>query len=158
MRVLYRFVAMGLALAAAGPMAFAQQPLPDAFSGMFRGTLSGASGETGGEFTVDIKMDGGGFTVAWPPRIAATFEPAGRPGVFRAGRNVQLLEGDPIYWARIENETLTVYSALIDEHGGYRVDSFIYTPTASGLYLILRQVISGADPRIASGRLERYGG
>jgi hypothetical protein len=40
MRILYCFVAMGLALMAAGPTALAQQQLPDAFDGKFRGTLS----------------------------------------------------------------------------------------------------------------------
>jgi hypothetical protein len=158
MKILYCFVAMGLALIAAGPMAFAQDSLPAAFSGMFRGTLSGTTGETGAEFTVQIKQDGDGFTVAWPPRISASFESAGRPGVFRASGNSQILEGEPVYWARIENEILTVYAAQIDEHGGYRIDNFLYTPSEGGLDLVIRHVVTGAEPQVSNGKLNRYGG
>jgi len=143
---------------AADPAAFAQQRLPDAFDGEFRGTLSGPNGDAGGEFTVIIKNSDGGFTVTWPPRIAAEFEPAGRPGVFRSTEESQILEGGPVYWARIENESLIVYSAQIGEHGGYRIDNFIYTPSGDGLDLVLRQVVTGAGPQISSGKLSRYGG
>ncbi len=157
MRILYCFVAMGLALIAAGPAAFAQQRLPDAFDGKFHGVLSDRSGKTG-EFTVVIKKIGGGFTMTWPPRIAARFEPAGRPGVFRTAAKSQVLEGDPVYWARIENESLIVYSAQIGDRGGYRIHSFIYTPSGDALDLVIRYVMTGAEPQISGGKLKRYGG
>lgn len=157
MRLLYRLVAMGLALMAAVPAASAQQPLPDAFDGRFRGMLSDRSGEISGEFTVAIKKSGSGFTVTWPPRIALELEPGGRPGVFMTGEEAQVLQGSPVYWARIENHTLTVYSAQIDEHGGYHVDNFVYTPSGTDLDLVIRHVKTGAEPRISRGRLVRYG-
>lgn len=158
MRILYCLVAMGLALVAAGPAAFAQQRLPDAFDGKFRGTLSDTIAETGGEFTVAISKSDGGFTMTWPPRIAARFEPAGRPGVFKTRGKSQVLDGVPVYWARIEDETLIVYSAQIDDQGGYRIYNFIYTPSGDGLDLVIRHVMTGAEPRISRGKLKRYGG
>ncbi|MDH3228748.1 MAG: hypothetical protein OEN55_03035 [Alphaproteobacteria bacterium] len=158
MRLLYCFIAMGLALMAAGPAAFAQEALPDAFEGRFRGTLSGTSGETSGEFTVTIRKSDGGFMVNWPPRIVAQFEPAGHPGVFKTREKSKVLEGNPVYWARIEDGTLIVYSAQVGEHGGYHVDNFIYTPSGEGLDLFVRHVVTGAEPQISSGKLNRYGG
>lgn len=156
MRASILFVVAGLMLATAAPAALAEQLPPDIIDGKYRGALSGANGETGGEFTVAIERDGDGFSMTWPPRIVARFEPAGRPGIFEAPGKKEILEGGPVYWARIEGETLIVYSAQIDEHGGYRIDSFVYSPSATGLDLVIRQVKAGAEPRTLRGRLARY--
>ncbi len=158
MRRLYWLVALGLALLAAGPAAFAQQALPDALNGEFRGTLSGYGGEADGAFTVTIRKGSGGFSVTWPPRIVAAFEPAGRPGVFKTTEDVHILDGQPVYWARVVDQILIIYSAQIDEHGGYHIDNFTYVPTADGLELEVRQVMTGAAPKFSSGKLTRYGG
>ena len=154
MRMVSGFVAMGLALMAAGSMALGQQPLPDAFEGRFRGTLV----DSGGEFTVIISRTSSGFTVAWPPRIIARFEPAGHPCVFRTGEETQVLEGNPVYWARLEKENLVVYAAQIGKLGGYDIANFVYTPSDDGLDLVIRRIVTGAVPQISSGKLERYGG
>jgi len=158
MRILSCIISVGLALMAAGPAAFGQQPLPAAFDGMFRGKLVDGSGEVGAEFTVTIRKSNAGFTVSWPPRIAARFEPAGRSGVFRTRDKSQILEGDPVYWARLEDGALVVYKAQIGEHGGYQIYNFIYTPSGDGLDLVVRHVMAGAEPQISSGKLNRYGG
>jgi len=158
MRVLYATVAMVIALAAAGAAAFAQQALPEGFVGTFRGTLSDAGGSADSEFTVVIKRSGAGFAVSWPPRITAELEPAGPPGVFRMGSRSPLLRGDPLYWARIDGDTLVVYAAQIDEHGGYRIDSFLYSVSGDGLNLVVRQLAGGAEPRTLNGRLSRHDG
>jgi hypothetical protein len=96
--------------------------------------------------------------MTWPPRIAARFEPAGRPGVFKTRGKSQVLEGSPVYWARIEDATLIIYSAQIGEHGGYHIDTFIYTPSGDDLDVVIRQVMTGAEPQISRGKLNRYGG
>jgi hypothetical protein len=157
MRSLYRLFALGLALLAAGPAAFAQPTLPDALDGKFRGTLSGNGGEVDGAFTVTIRKSDGGFSVIWPPRIVARFEPAGRPGVFKTTKDLHILDGEPVYWARVVDQILIIYSAQIDEHGGYHIDNFTYVPAADGLELEVRQVVPGAAPKISSGKLTRYG-
>ncbi len=158
MRILYLLVMIALGVTAAGPTAFAQQSLPDGFAGRFRGTLSASGGMVTSQFTVAISTTDGGFTIAWPPRISASFEPAGRPGVFVSRERTQILEGDPVYWARIDNGSLVVYAAQVDELGGYRIDSFIYAPADTGLDLVIRRLVTGAEPQISSGRLTRYGG
>lgn len=154
----YAAVVVSFFLVVAASPASAQQPLSDAFFGQFRGTLSDRAGRADGEFAVTIRRTSGGFTVSWPPRVSASFEPAGRPGVFRTREKSKILSGDPVYWARIEGGALTVYSAQISEHGGYIVDSFQYTVSPNGLDLVARQVLTGAEPRHSNGRLTRYGG
>ncbi len=156
MRILSCMLAIGLGVLAAGADALAQQALPDGFAGKFRGRLTGSGGFVTGEFTVSISKIDGGFMVAWPPRISASFEAAGRPGVFNSRERTRILEGEPVYWARLENATLIVYSAQIDELGGYRIDSYLYTLSDNGLALVIRRVVTGAEPLISSGRLSRY--
>lgn len=158
MRKLYCASVVGIALAVAGATAFAQQSLSEGFVGKFRGTLSDEAGSAEGEFTVVIARSGAGFTVSWPPRITAKLEPAGRPGVFKTSTKSPLLRGSPLYWARVDSGTLIVYAAQVGEHGGYRVDSFLYTVAGDGLDLVVRQLAGGAEPRTLNGRLSRYGG
>lgn len=158
MVIRYAAVALGFILVVAAVPASAQQPLPNGFFGQFRGTLSDGDGRADGEFAVTIRRTSEGFAVSWPPRISASFEPAGRPGVFRTRDRSKILRGDPVYWARIEGGALMVYSAQISEHGGYIVDSFQYTVSPDGLDLVTRQVLTGAEPRHSNGRLTRYGG
>ncbi len=158
MRILYLLVMIALGVTAAGTDVLAQQSLPDGFAGKFRGTLSASGGGVAGEFTVAISKTDGGFTVAWPPRISASFEPANRPGVFVSRERTQILEGNPVYWARIDNGSLVVYAAQVDELGGYRIDSFLYARANTGLDLVIRRLVTGAEPQISSGRLMRYGG
>jgi len=149
---------MGIALAMAGSTAFAQGTLPDGFIGKFRGTLSDGSGRVDGEFTVVIRRTSSGFEISWPPRTTAQMTSLGQAGMFKASGGSRLLDGDPIYWARLEGANLIVYSAQIGEHGGYRIDSFIYAPSQDGLDLVVRQIAVGAEPRILNGKLTRYGG
>ena len=152
------FAVAVLALITTGSPAFAESALPDSIFGKFRGAVSGTSSELAGEFTVSIQRSDVGFTVAWPPRIEAEFGPAGRPGVFRTDGDYPVLEGTPVYWARFAENGLTVYSMQIGEHGGYHIDSYVYTPVGNGLDLVIRHVRTGAEPRLSKGRLERYDG
>lgn len=145
-------------LAVAGPTALAQQSLPDAFVGMFRGKLSDKSGSADGEFTVVIRRSDAGFAVSWPPRVTANLQPAGRPNIFKTSGKLSLLDGNSVYWARIDGETLIVYAAQMGERGEYRIDSYLYTVSGDGLDLVVRQLAAGAEPRILNGRLSRYGG
>ena len=157
MRALFHAALPGLALVLAASTAYAQQTLPEEFFGQFRGKLAVGDGTAEGDFTVVIRRTGGGFAVSWPPRISETFEPAGRPNVFKSVTDGRILEGDPFYWARLDGNALIIYEALIGEHGGYRIDNYTYTVAAGDLDLVVRQVVSGAEPRASKGRLERYG-
>lgn len=134
----------------------AQNALPDGLYGKFRGAVA-APGNASSEFTVAIEKAGDGFTVRWPPRIAVEFDPAGRPGVFRGGGE-EPMSGEPIYWARLAEGRLLVYAMQLDEHGGYSIRRFDYTPAGDGLDLVIRRISTGGVPVEWTGRLDRHGG
>jgi len=85
--------------------------------------------------------------------IEAHFVPARRPGVFEfapeAGSLLERmfaspasgnpLEGETLLWARIEGETLGVYSMKIDKNGGLFLDHYSWTRTETGLTLSFSQ-------------------
>ena len=147
-----------LALLAGVPgLALAQGALPDGLYGKFRGAVA-APGNASGEFNVAIEKRRGGFTVRWSPRIAVEFATAGRPGVFRGGGGENPLTGDPVYWARLAEGRLLVYAMKLDEHGGYSIRRFDYTPAGDGLDLVIRRISTGGVPIEWTGRLDRHGG
>ncbi len=151
-------IAAFLAVAAGAPgTPRAQNALPDGLYGKFRGAVA-APGNASGEFTVAIEKRRGGFTVRWSPRIAVEFDPAGRPGVFRGGGSEKPLTGEPVYWARLAEGRLLVYAMKLDEHGGYSIRRFDYTPAGGGLDLVIRRISTGGVPVELSGRLDRHGG
>jgi hypothetical protein len=147
-----------LALLAGVPgLALAQGALPDGLYGKFRGVVA-APGNAGDQFTVDIEKRRGGFTVRWSPRIVVEFDSAGRPGVFRGGGSAKPMTGDPVYWARLAEGRLLVYAMQLDEHGGYSIRRFDYTPAGDGLDLVIRRISTGGIPVEWTGRLDRHGG
>lgn len=143
-------------LALSGP-AQAATGLPDAFPGSFRGAIVGPAGASDGDFTVVIERTGDGFAMRWPPRREVAFQMTDRPGVFRTGDAPNPITGDIAYWARIDNGSLIVYSMQIDEHGGYDIHNYSYTPADGGLDLVIKRIRGGAGPSEYRGRLEKYG-
>lgn len=147
--VAWLFVMPGPAQAATG--------LPDAFPGSFRGAIVGPGGASDGDFTVIIERTDDGFAMRWPPRREVAFQMADRPGVFRTGDAPNPIAGDTAYWARIDEGDLIVYSMQIDEHGGYDIHNYTYTPVGGGLDLVIKRIRGGAEPSEYRARLEKYG-
>lgn len=137
-----------------GP-AYADTGLPDAFPGSFRGTVVGPAGVSSGDFTVVIEQQENGFIVRWPPRRAVEFQPADRPGVYRTDGDANPITGETAYWARIDGDSLIIYSVQIDEHGVYDIHNYIYAPAGNGLDLVIRRIRGGAEPIESKGRLEK---
>lgn len=157
MRVLVHILFAALVLAWTGAPAFAEGKLPADLQGKFRGQIVGSDGKSSGDFNLVISKSRGGFTVQWPTRTEATFESAGRPGVFRNASKATPLEGDPVYWARVADGALVVYAAQIDKHGGYHIRNYHYVPVADGVEVVLTQIAAGGEPAVSKGRLMRYG-
>ena len=110
-----------------------------------------------------------GTLVARP--MEATFAPTDVPGVFAfapaAGSLLSSLfadptvgnplEGDTLLWARLQDDTLHVYSLAIDPGGGFALEHSTGRLTQDGI--LARYELRSANDRIASveGRLERAG-
>jgi hypothetical protein len=65
------------------------------------------------------------------------------------------LQGDPYVWSRISEDTLTVYSLLIDEAGGYEVQEYDRTLTNGGLNLEYRRIRNGEKLKAITAFLEK---
>ena len=116
------------------------------------------------DLSVTISQDKDGFSVEWSTITFRTnkkskradykvdFIPAERDGLYSAamkrnvfGHAVQLdpMKGEPFVWARIEGETLTVYSLFVDETGGYEMQQFDRTLADGGLDLHFKRFRNG---------------
>lgn len=84
------------------------------------------------------------------------FMPSGRGNVFAAAqrRNVfghstplDPMKGEPYVWARIDDDTLTVFSLFVAEDGGYELQQFDRTLIDTGLELNFNRFSNGAAMR-----------
>jgi hypothetical protein len=115
---------------------------------------------TAEDLNVRITPDDGGFRMSWTALarersdgslarhpVEARFAPADRPGVFlfdpeQSSLLLRLfgdpstnnpLEGEPLLWARLEGQTLSVYGLSITPEGGFDLYQHVRTLTADGL-------------------------
>ncbi len=152
----------------------------DPFVGRYQGTAiqGDAEGLTRRDISVTIEKRNEGFTVSWTTSIPTNgsfsrksytieFERSNRPNVFGSamrkdmfGNRVPLnpLKGDPYVWATIYGDTLTVYSLLIDESGGYDLQQYDRTLTDGGLRLEFSRLHQGREVKRFSGVLKRVDG
>lgn len=168
--------AVSIALCVAGSVAQAQV---ERFVGSYEGSAQvvDADGSTKPrDMSVVIEDTKGGFTVSWTSvtyrpdgsskekSYTIDFEPSDRSGIFAAamkrnvfGHNVQMdpMKGEPYVWARIEGDTLSVFSIFVTENGGYDIQQFDRTLAEGGLQLEFRSLTDGAVKRRVSTFLTR---
>lgn len=137
----------------------------------FVGTYSGAAvvtsldgTETPRDMSVEISETKRGFQVQWTSvslrddgsrkekSYTIDFVPSGRDAVYSAamrknvfGHQVQLnpMKGEPYVWARIDGDTLTVFSLHVAEDGGYTLQQYDRTLAEGGLNLRFQAVADG---------------
>ena len=128
------------------------------------------------DLKVTISPTEDGFQVAWVSvtrrasgkikrsAYAINFKPSKRDHIYSAamrtdmfGNQVPLdpMRGDPYVWARIDGDTLFVYQMLINEKGGYEMQVYERTFTATGLDLTYSRVRDGEVLRTITGKLKR---
>jgi hypothetical protein len=121
---------------------------------------STASEATAEDLNVRIAPDGSGFRMTWTALsreasgkpltrrpVEARFAPSDRPGVFvldpeqsslLAGlfgdpATSNPLEGEPLLWARLEGQTLSVYGLVVTPEGGFDLYQHARTLTDDGM-------------------------
>ena len=128
------------------------------------------------DMSVEIEETKEGFTVSWTSTTYRSdgsskqksytigFVPSDRDGIFAAamrrnvfGHNVQMdpMKGEPYVWARIEGDTLSVFSIFVTEKGGYDIQQFDRTLADGGLRLDFKSLTDGAVKRSVSTFLKR---
>lgn len=92
------------------------------------------------------------------------FVPTDRHSIYSAamkrnvfGHEVQLdpMKGEPLVWARVVGETLTVYSLFVDDEGGWEMQEYDRTLTEGGLTLDFRLIRDGQPIRTVTTFLKR---
>lgn len=128
------------------------------------------------DMSVDIAETRRGFEVRWTSvtyrpdgRVSeksytVEFVPTERSAVYSAaqqrnvfGHEVQLdpMKGEPYVWARIIDDTLTVYSLYVSEKGGYILQQYDRTLVDGGLQLRFQSISNGEIQRAVKTFLTR---
>lgn len=148
----------------------------------FFGTYAGQaevqteSGMEQRDMSVTIAPVSDGFSVEWTSVITRSdgrtrqgsyqisFQPSQRDGIYGSamktnvfGKNVPLdpLAGEPFVWARLEGDTLSVFSLFINEAGAYEMQEYHRTLADGGLDLVFRRVRDAEAQREIRTFLER---
>ena len=88
--------------------------------------------------------------------LSLSFSPTNRRGVFKVENAADPLDGEPFAWARLEDQTFTIYMLTIREDGGYEIQSYARTLTGQGMDLIYARVRDGDKVRTVKGKLVKY--
>lgn len=123
------------------------------------------------DLDVSVSGDEDRFTVEWTtitrsgenpddPDIrresaSLTFSPADHPHVYEASSSGNPLDGDPMSWARLHGQTLSVYQMVITEGGGYSVSTYDRTLMDGGMLLRFVRLQDGQPVREVNGQLTR---
>lgn len=181
-RILYNstavFFAMVLCLVFLAQSVLASPGISD-FEGDYSGSAKvemadGTSSQR--DMSVSIRETKNGFSISWTSTTfktdgrgkeksyKITFVPSDRKDVFAAamtknvfGHDVPLdpMKGEPYVWARIQGETLTVFSLFVSSDGGYEMQQFDRTLSDGGLQLEFQRLRNGKPQRTVSTFLAR---
>jgi len=186
--ILIRLLTAAALIVGSSLEASAKDPsLPDGFWGHWQGIpITSHEGTLPvGALDLSIKPDADGFHLTWQHLgslrdggeatvpVDARFLPSTRPGVYEYVPNSgslltrmfaspstgNPLEGETLLWARVEDETLIVYSMMVEPKGGFDVDRYQWTRTATGLRLLYSQQSDdpGGETRIEGDLVARGG-
>ena len=128
------------------------------------------------DMSVEISQSKHGFRVQWTSityrsdgevrekSYEIDFTPSGRESVYAAaqrknvfGQDVQLdpMKGEPYVWARVIDQTMTVYSLFVDADGGYSLQQYDRTLMEGGLTLRFQSIQDGQIQRAVETFLAR---
>lgn len=173
---------LGLKLAAAVFLPLFAAAIPAADFEQFVGSYSGsAQVESNGatsqrDMSVAITTTDTGFQVDWKSisrkpdgrikekEYSIGFLPTRRDGIYASAMGVDVfgnrvpldpMKGDPYVWGRIIGDTLTVFSLLIDNNGGYEMQEYNRTLAEGGLHLEYERIRNGERLKSISVFLEK---
>ena len=96
--------------------------------------------------------------------VTVNFQATRHPGVYRSANRVNRqgvaipvdpMSGDPYIWAKLVDRTLTVYAMIVNDDGGYEIQTYDRTVVADGLELRFERIRNGAAPRVIRANLTR---
>lgn len=170
-------LAVAAVLFVMAPAASALEPLEPFFGRYVGKSVSvDAGGVTVRDLSVEIDRFENGFSLTWTALIpraggdakrksyTTNFKPTKNPNTFKAAQRRDLfgamvphdpLAGDPYVWARLKQDTLSVFALVIDEDGTYEMQVYDRTLTDGGLDLAFSRYREGNLLRRLEGVLTR---
>lgn len=151
-----------------------------AFHGLWKGSavseseISSQFRVTARDLDVEIRPYAvGGFSLRWATVLRQEGNPSApsetlrqavvqfipepnRPGVWRDSNLVDPLSGDAFHWARIEDQTLIVYSLGVSATGSADIQIYRRTLSALGMKLEFSRIVDGSEVRSARGQLVKH--
>ena len=159
----------------AGGNAFAADLNIKAFYGKFQGGGIAENddsiyfGVTSRDFDVTIEPAGDGFSVEWTSVIRGggdpanpnvrrkttkrTFQTKSKPGVWRAVESKDPVDDGELCWARLKENTLSVYLMVVRNDGAYEIQKYDRTLLPSGMEMLFTRTRDGEKVRQVKGRL-----
>ena len=161
--------------AAASTTAWAGDLSIKAFSGHWQGSgiseseVSVTFRMTARDLDVTIKPSGSGFALTTttvqrkkgdpnnPDAVRKSteldFQPGVNPGVYVGGSNRDPLDGKPVVWSRVKEQTLITHSLAVAKNGASNHLIYRRTLSASGMNLNFQRFVDGKLMRTVKGRL-----
>lgn len=172
---LFRIVLAGFLLLASASTGYAADLSIKAFYGKFQGGGVAENddslyfGVTARDFDVNIQPAGKGFSVTWTSVIRGggapgkpktrrktstrTFQATARPGIWQATKSKDPIGGGELCWARIKDNTLTVYLMVLRDNGAYELQKYARTLLPTGMEMTFTRLRDGEKVRRVKGRL-----
>lgn len=113
----------------------------------FRLTWTTVTRESGDPNNPDIKRKSASFI----------FRSNGTPGVYMAEEMGDPLKSEPVWWSRVDGDSLYTYMMTIREDGTWQVQKYTRTVTGLGMSLTYQRITDGEAERQVRGRLVKHG-
>jgi len=126
-------------------------------------------GVTARDFDVDIQPTEQGFSVTWTSVIhgggqpgrpetrrktsTRTFKPSNRPGIWESISSKDPVNGGELSWARIRENTLTVFLMTVRDDGAYELQQYDRKILPTGMELVFTRLRDRDTVRTVKGRL-----
>ncbi|MGB0630819.1 MAG: hypothetical protein ACPGRZ_08990, partial [Alphaproteobacteria bacterium] len=168
-------LAVAVFLFAAGGSATAADLNIKAFYGKFQGGGIAENddsiyfGVTARDFDVTIEPAGNGFSVTWTSVIRGggdpnkpnvrrktttrVFESTSKPGVWKAVDSKDPVTEGELCWARLKENTLSVYLMVVRADGAYEIQKYDRTLQPTGMEMLFTRTRDGEKVRQVKGRL-----
>ena len=89
-----------------------------------------------------------------PTKRDHVFQAAMQPSIFGGKKPLDPIKGDPYVWARIIDQTLTIFALLINDDGGYELLIYDRSLADDGLNLSFSRIQNGNQLKTISSFLE----
>lgn len=153
----------------------ADRPIED-FYGEYVGRSVAGNGLDARDINITIEKVRRGFNISWSTvthrnpgqakrkSYSIDFRRTERDNIFQSSMRKDVfgnrapndpMQGDPYVWARINDDTLSLYALIVTDDGSYDMQVYHRTLTATGMRLKFTRFLEGEAVKTITGELRR---